>query len=188
MFRDVCGRKRRLTTIPDSTNWVTLRNYWAFTVPYNGYNPTPYPGTTVTSDNPMPPEWYNALMSECVKYLGYPYVAGGKTPSTSFDCSGFVGYCCKVVGIIPDSVISYTYTLRQYCSLVPNGEEAPGDLCFWARNPGPSEGMGAHVAIYIGNGWEIDASGGGVAYRQVSVHSTPFLGYYRIPRPYPGEV
>lgn len=179
-FRHECNIKRRLTTQPIGANWNSLINYWATTYPFPGWDPdnpedTEYPG------EPMPNEQYDEMLKEAQKYLGYSYLWGGKTPPY-FDCSGFVGWCYKYAGIIPESVVSYTGTLQEYCDKVPDGEERPGDLVFWNGTGGTTWEGNAHVGIYIGNGKILDDSGGGVAYRDLTWHGTErFAGYYRPP-------
>jgi hypothetical protein len=191
VYRDPCGRKRRLTTVPTADNWATLRNYYALTFPFPGYDDRPYPGGTPTDTDPMPDEYFEKLKTIWEPYLGYPYKPGGKTPPY-FDCSGFVAYCCKQAGLMKTDVFAYTYTIMLYCEFVQselleeNGR-AIGDILYWSKNPGPDEGMNAHVAIYIGNNYCVESSYNGCAYGPITAHTTTFRGYYRLPRPYPIE-
>lgn len=174
-WRDPTSRHRRLTTTPTAANWNTLINYWADTNPYPGYDPTPYPGL------PMGTPQLKTMLQEAQKYLGYSYKWGGKTPPY-FDCSGYVGWCYKYAGIIPESVVSYTGTLHDYCTQVPEEDALPGDLCFWNGSNGTTYDSNAHVGIYIGNGYILDDSGKGVAYRLVTYHyQSRFAGYFRVP-------
>ena len=169
------SNKRRLLTVPDDVNWNTLLNYYSKTIPFVGYEPSEYPG------EPMPTEVFDRMMEEAITYLGYPYTWGGKTPPY-FDCSGFVGYLYKKYKIIPESVVSYTGTLHDYCTKLADGEQQPGDLCFWNGSGGTTWEGNAHVGIYIGNGYIIDSSGGGVQYRLVTYHNrSRFAGYFRPP-------
>jgi len=160
-----------LYTTPVGANWNSLIDYYGDSRPFIGYEGEvgwkPYPGA------PMGTQQLVAMLRFAEQYLGYPYVWGGKSPP-GFDCSGFVGYVYKSVGIIPDWVVSYTGTLMDYCNRVPDGDQMPGDLVFWR---GTSTD---HVGIYVGNGMILDCSGGGVDYRPLSWHSAmQFLGYYR---------
>lgn len=174
-WRDCIGRGRRLTTHPTGVNWVTLVNYWGDTPDFPGYLPVPYPG------EPMGTEKLQEMLEEAQKYLGYSYQWGGKTPPY-FDCSGFVGWCYKVVGLIPWEVDSYTGTLHDYCTEVSESEALPGDLCFWNGSNGTTWEGNAHVGIYIGNGYILDDSSGGVDYRLVTWHyQDRFAGYFRVP-------
>lgn len=191
VYRDPCGLYRRLTTYPTSDNWLTLRNYWWNTYPFPGYEDIPFPGIIPTDDDPMPTEWFEKAKALWEPYLGRPYCKNGKSPP-NFDCSGLVGWVYKTAGIMQPDIISYTYSIVVSCDfvqseLLEDNGRAPGDILYWSNNPGPSEGMGAHVAIYIGNNYCIESSYNGVAYGLITAHKSPFWGYYRVPRPYPGE-
>lgn len=107
---------------------------------------------TEYEDYTIPPEAlsddrFAAMMDEATKYLGYPYVWGGSTPATSFDCSGFV---CWVVNHSGWSVGRTTAEgLRQLCVRVSPEEARPGDLIFFE---GTYDTVGAsHVGIYVGD-------------------------------------
>jgi cell wall-associated NlpC family hydrolase len=93
------------------------------------------------------------MIKEAEKYLGYPYVWGGSSPSTSFDCSGFVSW------VINNSGNGWNYGrltadgLLGICTVVSPSEAQPGDLIFFQgtyNTPGAS-----HVGIYVGNGMMI---------------------------------
>lgn len=94
-------------------------------------------------------ERFAAMIAEAEKYLGYPYVWGGSSPSTSFDCSGFVCWVINQSGV--GSVGRTTATgLMSYCDIIPASEAQPGDLIFFQGTydtPGAS-----HVGIYVGDG------------------------------------
>lgn len=174
-WRDPCSRYRRLTTTPTGVNWVCMRNYWSDTDPYPGYLPGDYPG------EPMQTPQLREMLDEALKYLGYSYQWGGKTPPY-FDCSGYVGWCYKYAGIIPDEITSFTGTLFDYCYQVDESDALPGDLCFWGGDTMSAWDSGAHVGIYIGNGYILDDASSGVDYRLVTWHyPSKFLGYYRVP-------
>lgn len=173
--------RRRLVTFPRVGDWNSLLNYWDQTTPYPGYdpnNPEDYPGL------PMINPTYSAMLAEAITYIGYPYTWGGKTPPY-FDCSGFVGYLYKAYGLIPDDVVSYTGTLWAYVAdyQVSEADALPGDWCIWGQGDPPTADVSnAHIGIYIGNGYVLDSSGGGVNYRLVSVHtSAVFMGYFHVP-------
>lgn len=90
-----------------------------------------------------------AVVEEAFKYLGVPYVWGGKTPS-GFDCSGFTTWVFNhAVGL---SMPSYTVSQEAYGQSVGLGELIPGDLLFWGGH-----GSTYHVAIYVGQGQYIHA-------------------------------
>ena len=86
---------------------------------------------------------------EAEKYLGYPYVWGGASPSTSFDCSGFVCWVINNCGNGWNVGRTTADGLRSYCSYVSPSDAKPGDLIFFQGTydtPGAS-----HVGIYVGN-------------------------------------
>ena len=116
------------------------------------YGPAAVPG----GGNGLPPGVsmgdgsFAALMAEATKYIGYPYVWGGSSPSTSFDCSGFVCWVYTHSGVynLPRTTATGIY---DQCSLIPRAELQPGDLVFFTRtyaSPGPV----SHVGIYVGAG------------------------------------
>ena len=90
------------------------------------------------TDYDIPPDaltdaGFAAMIAEAEKYLGYPYVWGGSSPSTSFDCSGFVCWVINQSGV--GSVGRTTATgLFNTCSKIPPSEAQPGDLIFFSRH------------------------------------------------------
>lgn len=89
------------------------------------------------------------MIHEAEKYLGYPYVWGGASPSTSFDCSGFVSWVINNCGNGWNVGRQTADGLRGCCSYVPPSQAKPGDLIFFQGTydtPGAS-----HVGIYVGN-------------------------------------
>ena len=106
----------------------------------------------------IPPEALNDvkfrnMITEAEKYLGYPYVWGGSSPETSFDCSGFVSWVINHCGNGWNVGRLGAEGLRQICTYVPPSEAKPGDLIFFQ---GTYDTSGAsHVAIYVGNGMMI---------------------------------
>lgn len=178
IFRDPTNRKRRLISHAPESNWVSLLNYWAETTPFPGYEPEPYPGVTPGGSDYVAD--YRALLKEAEKYLGYSYLWGGKTPPY-FDCSGYVAWCYKTAGMIPQDTIAFTGTLILACNKVPLEWTRAGDMVFWGgTETGTANDANAHVGIYIGNNMILDDSGSGVAYRNLDFHPTSrFLGFYR---------
>lgn len=122
---------------------------------------------------------FAAMIAEAEKYLGYPYVWGGSSPSTSFDCSGFVCWVINQSGV--GRVGRTTATgLFNSCSHIPPGEAQPGDLIFFQ---GTYDTSGAsHVGIYVGNGMMIHC-GSPIQYASIntSYWQNHFLGYGRLP-------
>lgn len=93
---------------------------------------------------------FAALIAEGEKYLGYPYVWGGSTPETSFDCSGFVCWVYTHSGAYPLSRTTATGIYNQ-CAIVLKEEAQPGDLVFFSGTYA-SGGPVSHVGIYVGGG------------------------------------
>ena len=108
------------------------------------------------TDYEIPPEAledevFAAIITEAEKYLGYPYVWGGSSPSTSFDCSGFVSWVINHSGW--DVGRLGAQGLCNICTRVSSANVQPGDLVFFTGTydtPGVS-----HVGIYVGNGMMI---------------------------------
>ena len=98
-------------------------------------------------------ERFANMIHEAEKYLGYPYVWGGASPSTSFDCSGFVSYVINHCGNGWNYGRLTADGLRGICTYVSPGDAKPGDLIFFQ---GTYNTTGAsHVGIYVGNGMMI---------------------------------
>ena len=90
---------------------------------------------------------FAAMIKEAEKYLGYPYVWGGSSPSTSFDCSGFV---CWVINHSGWSVgRTSAQGLYNLCTPVSRSSARPGDLVFF-KGTYKTNGV-SHVGIYVGN-------------------------------------
>jgi len=101
------------------------------------------PGEALTDER------FRRMITEAEKYLGYPYVWGGSSPSTSFDCSGFVSWVINHCGNGWNVGRLGAEGLRQICAIIPRSEAKPGDLIFFQ---GTYNTTGAsHVAIYVGN-------------------------------------
>lgn len=98
-------------------------------------------------------ERFANMIHEAEKYLGYPYVWGGASPSTSFDCSGFVSWVINHCGNGWNYGRLTAEGLRGICTFVSPGDAKPGDLIFFQ---GTYNTTGAsHVGIYVGNGMMI---------------------------------
>ena len=117
------------------------------------YGETPASGSG--GGNAIPPDSYDdaavqALMEEAAKYLGYPYVWGGSSPSTSFDCSGFVCWVFTNSGVhnLPRTTAQGIY---DQCTPVSAAEAKAGDIIFFTGTYN-SAGPVSHVGIYCGNG------------------------------------
>ena len=104
-------------------------------------------------NNGIPAEAYNdetfrKLINEAEKYLGYPYVFGGSSPSTSFDCSGFVCWVYTHSGVhnLPRTTAQGIYN---QCTRVSREEAKPGDLVFFQGTYNAGETV-THIGIYVG--------------------------------------
>ena len=106
------------------------------------------------TNNGIPSEAYNdetfaKLINEAEKYLGYPYVFGGSSPATSFDCSGFVCWVYTHSGVhnLPRTTAQGIYN---QCKRVSDSEAKPGDLIFFKGTYNAGETV-THIGIYVGN-------------------------------------
>ena len=97
---------------------------------------------------------FAALITEAEKYLGYPYVWGGSSPSTSFDCSGFVCYVYTHSGVhnLPRTTATGIYN---QCAIVSRSEAKPGDLIFFTKTYN-SDGPVSHVGIVRPEGRKLE--------------------------------
>ena len=93
------------------------------------------------------------MIQEAEKYLGYPYVWGGASPSTSFDCSGFVSYVINHCGNGWSVGRQTANGLKNLCSIIPSSSAQPGDLIFFQGTYNTSGA--SHVGIYVGGGMMI---------------------------------
>lgn len=96
---------------------------------------------------------FAALIKEAEKHLGYPYVWGGSSPSTSFDCSGFVCWVFTHSGVhnLPRTTAQGIYN---QCAHVSAADAKSGDIIFFTGTYA-SSGPVSHVGIYVGNGMMI---------------------------------
>ena len=127
-------------------------------------------------------EQFAAMIEEAEKYLGFPYVWGGSSPSTSFDCSGFVSWVINNCGVGWDVGRLGAEGLRNICSYVSAADAQPGDLIFFE---GTYDTSGAsHVAIYVGNGMMIHC-GDPIQYTSIetSYWQQHFMQFGRLPNP-----
>ena len=135
------------------------------------------------TDYAIPPEAlddevFAAIIKEAEKYLGYPYVWGGSSPSTSFDCSGFVSWVINHSGW--DVGKLGAQGLCNICTPVSSANVKPGDLVFFTGTydtPGVS-----HVGIYVGNNMMIHC-GDPISYANLnsSYWQSHFYRYGRLP-------
>lgn len=105
------------------------------------------PGEALTDEK------FRKMITEAEKYLGYPYVWGGSSPSTSFDCSGFVSWVINHCGNGWNVGRQTANGLMGKCDIIPKSDAKPGDLIFFQKTYNTSGA--SHVGIYVGNGMMI---------------------------------
>ena len=99
-------------------------------------------------------ERFANMIAEAEKYLGYPYVFGGSSPSTSFDCSGFVSWVINNCGNGWSIGRQTASGLLNYVTYVSPAEAQPGDIIFFEKTY-DCDGPASHVGIYVGDGMMI---------------------------------
>ena len=138
-----------------------------------------YTGDPVEHEVPeeyLTDETFSALLTEAEKYIGYPYVWGGSSPSTSFDCSGYLSWVLNQCGW--DVGRLGAQGLYNYCT--PTSSPQPGDLVFFVGTydtPGVS-----HCGLYVGDGWMLHC-GDPISYTNLnsSYWQSHFYAYGRLP-------
>ena len=121
-------------------------------------------------------ETFAAILKEAEKYLGFPYVWGGSSTSTSFDCSGFVSYVYNQCGWSFGRLGAQG--LYNICSRTSSPR--PGDLVFFV---GTYDTAGiSHVGIYVGDGWMLHC-GDPISYANLnsSYWQSHLYAYGRLP-------
>lgn len=138
------------------------------------YDDYDIPGEALTNER------FANMMREAEKYLGYPYVWGGSSPSTSFDCSGFVSWVINHCGNGWNVGRQTASGLKNLCQMVPPSQAQAGDLIFFE---GTYDSLGpiSHVGIYVGNGMMIHC-GNPISYANIntSYWQEHFYGFGRL--------
>ena len=134
------------------------------------------PGEALTDEK------FRRMITEAEKYLGMPYVWGGSSPSTSFDCSGFVSWVINHSGHGWSVGRLGAKGLKNICDIIPPDQAKPGDLIFFHHTydaPDPSDAT--HVGIYVGDGMMIHC-GNPISYASTesSYWQSHFLCFGRI--------
>ena len=119
------------------------------------------PGEALTDEK------FRKMITEAGKYLGYPYVWGGSSPSTSFDCSGFVSWVINHCGNGWNVGRQTANGLMGKCDIIPKSEAKPGDLIFFQKTYNTSGA--SHVGIYVGNGMMIHC-GNPISYASIETN------------------
>ena len=138
-------------------------------VVYSGPKPEAYSDAT-----------FAQLMQEAEKYIGFPYVWGGSSPSTSFDCSGFVCWAYTHSGVynLPRTTAQGIYN---QCAPISRSEAKPGDLVFFTRTYVSSSPV-THIGIYVGDGLMLHC-GDPIKYASIDTDywTSKFYGFGRLP-------
>lgn len=145
-----------------------------YAVPGGEYTDYDIPGEALTDVK------FARMIREAEKYLGYPYVWGGSSPSTSFDCSGFVSWVINNCGNGWSVGRLTANGLMNVCDIIPRSSAEPGDLIFFQ---GTYDTSGAsHVGIYVGNGMMIHC-GNPISYASIetSYWQSHFYCFGRLP-------
>lgn len=119
------------------------------------------PGEALTDEK------FRKMITEAEKYLGYPYVWGGSSPSTSFDCSGFVSWVINHCGNGWNVGRQTANGLMGKCDIIPKSEAKPGDLILFQKTYNTSGA--SHVGIYVGNGMMIHC-GNPISYASIETN------------------
>ena len=119
------------------------------------------PGEALTDEK------FRKMITEAEKYLGYPYVWGGSSPSTSFDCSGFASWVINHCGNGWNVGRQTANGLMGKCDIIPKSEAKPGDLIFFQKTYNTSGA--SHVGIYVGNGMMIHC-GNPISYASIETN------------------
>lgn len=160
--------KTTYTAIMKSNNLKTTNLKVGQKLTINGTATTTTAKTTTASKS-------TSVVSIANQYLGVKYRFGGKSPSTGFDCSGYVSYVFKKAGILS----SYSTASGLYSKSKKISSPKVGDLVFFSNTY--QKGI-SHVGIYIGNNRMINASGSKVQVTSLSTSywKKHFTGYGRI--------
>lgn len=124
-------------------------------------------------------EMFRKLATEATKYIGMPYVWGGSTPQTSFDCSGYICWVYTQSGVynLPRTTAQGIYN---QCVPIPRSEAKAGDLVFFTRTYKTDSAV-THIGIYLGNGQMLHC-GDPIGYADIdsSYWSSHFYGFGRL--------
>ncbi len=132
---------------------------------------------TSTKQNENRSSQVETILAEARKFEGWPYVWGGDSPDTSFDCSGLMTWIYAKVGIqLPRTAEEQYY----YSSRVSETELKPGDLVFFTGTS--NHAFISHVGVYVGNGKMYNSNSSGVGYSDLSnpLWKSKIYGYGRV--------
>ncbi|MFS1026846.1 lysozyme family protein [Enterococcus casseliflavus] len=141
--KDKSGGQRVMYTNPIA---IPINGGWRYNYGNQFYVKLVEQYLTVNSEK-FDNEVVQKIMDEALKYQGYPYVFGGSSPQTSFDCSGIVQWCYGKAGIALPRTAEMQYNVTQH---LPLSEAKPGDLVFFHSTYATSDYV-THIGIYVGN-------------------------------------
>ncbi|MFI3255814.1 MAG: NlpC/P60 family protein, partial [Eubacteriales bacterium] len=133
-------------------------------------------------DHYLDDEDFAKVYAEAIKYLGYPYAWGGQSPSTSFDCSGFMYWIYNATGVYSHSRLTAGgyYNL---CTKFDSSQRQAGDFIFFTGTS--SHATISHIGMYIGDGMMIHCASAGVSFAPVDsgywARSDIYVCYGRLP-------
>ncbi len=139
------------------------------------------PGEHDIPEEYLEDETFRRIIEEAEKYIGYPYVWGGDSPETSFDCSGFVSYVFTNSGVRNVGRLGAT-SLYGACRKITPEEAKPGDLIFFQGTISGEDGI-THCGIYVGDGYMLHC-GSPIGYANLSESywQQHYFGYGRLSR------
>ena len=121
-----------------------------YLIAVQGAGSYPDSGESLSPGTGMGDGSFSELMAEATKYIGYPYIMGGSSPATGFDCSGFICWVYTKSGVyhLPRTTAQGIYN---QCVKISKEEARPGDLIFFTKTYATSNTV-SHVGIYVGDG------------------------------------
>lgn len=139
------------------------------------------PGEHDVPEEYLEDEAFRRIIEEAEKYIGYPYVWGGDSPETSFDCSGFVSYVFTNSGVRNVGRLGAT-SLYGACRKIAPDEAKQGDLIFFQGTISGEDGI-THCGIYVGDGYMLHC-GSPIGYADLSdsYWQNHYFGYGRLTR------
>lgn len=130
--------------------------------------------------NAFDSEMFQKLMTEATKYIGYPYVWGGSSPSTSFDCSGFICWVYTHSGIynLPRTTAQGIFN---QCKVLSREDAMAGDLVFFTKTYETKNAV-THIGIYLNDGKMLHC-GSPIGYADIdsSYWKSHFYAFGRLP-------
>lgn len=137
------------------------------------------PGQYDIPEEALEDETFRRLIEEAEKYIGFPYVWGGDSPETSFDCSGFISYVFASSGVRDVGRLGAT-SLYGACQPLTPEEAKPGDLIFFEGTISGEEGI-THVGLYVGGNHMLHC-GSPIGYADLteSYWQNHYFGYGRL--------